>query len=239
MKPKWRYNVRLAAKKGVSVSFLDAKKAEENELESALSHFYAIYRETATRDGISLHREGYYRRLFALARERKDAPDIRIWTASVEGRSVAMNITLFSGDEAVYLYGASSNEKRECMPTYALQWEAMREAIRAGCKRYDLFGIPPSGDEAHPMHGLYRMKTGFGGRIVHAPGCYDLPIKKLAYALFRGAESLRSYYHKVLKKGGRRGDGERSQDRISRHPAAEGPSSSPKTIASNTESSVP
>jgi lipid II:glycine glycyltransferase (peptidoglycan interpeptide bridge formation enzyme) len=239
MKPKWRYNVRLAAKKGVSVSFLNAKRADEIELESALSRFYAIYRETATRDGISLHREGYYRRLFALARERDDAPDIRIWTASVEGRPVAMNITLFSGEEAVYLYGASSNEKREYMPTYALQWEAMRESIRSGCKRYDLFGIPPSGDEAHPMHGLYRMKTGFGGRIVHAPGCYDLPLKKLAYACFRGAESLRSYYHKVLKKSGKReGDG-RSTDRGPRHQDAKGVSPSPKTIASNTESSVP
>jgi hypothetical protein len=238
MKPKWRYNVRLASKKGVAISFLKAKEARAEDIDEALAGFYAIYRETAKRDGISLHGEAYYRRLFSLARNRPDGPDIRIWSASVEGRTLAMNITLFSGDEAVYLYGASSNERREFMPTYALQWETMREAIRSGCRRYDLFGIPPSADEAHPMHGLYRMKTGFGGRIVHLPGCYDLPLRKPLYALFRGAEGLRSYYHKVLRKNGKRGGGERGTDRISVPQGAGVLSSSPKTIASKTDSSV-
>jgi lipid II:glycine glycyltransferase (peptidoglycan interpeptide bridge formation enzyme) len=44
MKPKWRYNVRLASKKGVAVSFLNAKEAKEGDLDAALGRFYAIYR---------------------------------------------------------------------------------------------------------------------------------------------------------------------------------------------------
>ena len=53
------------------------------------------------------------------------------------------------------------------MPTYALQWCAMQTARRAGCSEYDLFGVAPNADPSHPMHGLYRFKTGFGGQIFH------------------------------------------------------------------------
>lgn len=204
MKPKWRYNVKLAGKKGVAVSFASAKGSSDAELESAVKRFYALYRVTAERDRIALHGESYYRKLAFLARERDDAPDLRIWTASVEGEDLAMIVTLFHGKEAVYLYGASSNAKREYMPAYALQWEAMRAAIASGCATYDLFGIPPSGDEASSLHGLYRFKTGFGGMIVRYPGAWDLPLRPFAYAAFSAAEKARAFYHKVLRKGGRR-----------------------------------
>jgi len=209
MKPKWRYNVKLAGKKGVAVSCVRARGSSEAERESAVKRFYALYRETAERDRIALHGESYYRRLAFLAREREDAPEVRIWTASVEGEDIAMIVTLFQGKEAVYLYGASSNAKREYMPSYALQWEAMRAAMASGCETYDLFGIPPSGDEASSLHGLYRFKTGFGGTIVRYPGAWDLPLRPLAYAAFSAAERARAFYHKVLRKGGRRrGEGE-------------------------------
>ena len=37
------------------------------------------------------------------------------------------------------------------MPTYAVQWEAMRAAARAGCRDYDLWGMPPENDPDHPV----------------------------------------------------------------------------------------
>ena len=74
------------------------------------------------------------------------------------------------------------------MPTYLLQWEAVRAALSAGCLSYDFFGIPPADDPDHPMHGLYRFKTGFGGMILHRPGCWDYPYKKTAYTAFSGLE---------------------------------------------------
>lgn len=60
------------------------------------------------------------------------------------------------------------------MPTYALQWCAMQTARRAGCSEYDLFGVAPNADPSHPMHGLYRFKTGFGGQMYHQMGCWTI-----------------------------------------------------------------
>ena len=70
-----------------------------------------------------------------------------------------------------------------------------------GCRYYDLFGIPPAPDAGHPMHGLYRFKTGFGGNILHRYGSYDVINKKLLYYAYRAGESIRrSYFKKVVKK---------------------------------------
>jgi lipid II:glycine glycyltransferase (peptidoglycan interpeptide bridge formation enzyme) len=196
MKPKWRYNIRLAEKKGIVV--------EAGGVES-VSEFYELYRTTSLRDKIALHPEEYYRRLLSLAAERRSrgepgAPDIRLWIARHEGRALAAIVTLFGGEGAVYLYGASSDEKRNLMPAYALQWAAMRAAKESGCLSYDLFGIPPTGNPDHPMAGLYRFKTGFGGEIAHRAGSWDYPLMRPAYACFRAAEGARAWWFKDFKK---------------------------------------
>lgn len=196
MKPKWRYNIRLAEKKEVEV------KREGIE---GLPVFQALYEETARRDGIAIHPLSYYETLFETASEfRKEAPasgiDVSVWTARHEGQPLASIITLFFARHATYLYGASSNEKRNLMPAYALQWSAIKAAKEAGCIDYDFFGIPPSEDPHHPMAGLYLFKTGFGGKIVHRAGCVDYPSSPSGYRLFRAAELLRLFWHKKAKK---------------------------------------
>jgi lipid II:glycine glycyltransferase (peptidoglycan interpeptide bridge formation enzyme) len=200
MKPKWRYNIRLAEKKGVTVSEARAS----GDWQPALAKFYELYRETSERDHIALHPESYYRALFELAaREGQGGPrfpDLRVWTASHEGEALACIITIFWGSQAVYLYGASSNEKRNLMPAYALQWAAIKAARESGCSEYDFYGIPPTDDPGHPMAGLYRFKTGFGGKIVHRAGSWDYPLRPAAYSAFRAAESARTWYYKDFRK---------------------------------------
>mgnify|MGYP001359780522 CR=1 FL=1 len=201
MKPKWRYNIRLAEKKGVTVSEARAS----GDWRPALSKFYELYRETSERDHIALHPESYYRALFELAAQEGQGsgprfPDLRIWTASHEGEALAAIITIFWGSQAVYLYGASSNEKRNLMPAYALQWAAIKAARDAGCSEYDFYGIPPTDDPDHPMAGLYRFKTGFGGKIVHRAGSWDYPLRPVAYSAFRTAEAARTWYYKDFRK---------------------------------------
>jgi lipid II:glycine glycyltransferase (peptidoglycan interpeptide bridge formation enzyme) len=178
MKPKWRYNIRLGGRK-VTVVRCGAER---------LADFYALLEETARRDHIRIHNPAYYRTLFDVA-----APPVAVslYLAEYEGAPVAGIVTLFRGKEAVYLYGASSNEHRNLMAPYALQWRAMRDAKTAGCAYYDLFGIPPNADPSHPMAGLYLFKTGFGGSIIHRPGCYDYAYNPLLTAAFRAAEKAR------------------------------------------------
>jgi lipid II:glycine glycyltransferase (peptidoglycan interpeptide bridge formation enzyme) len=86
------------------------------------------------------------------------------------------------------------------MAPYALQLKAMEDARLAGCAEYDLFGIPPADDPDHPMAGLYRFKTGFGGRIIHRSGSWDLAYRPLACRLFRAAETLRKNLRKLKKR---------------------------------------
>ena len=202
MKPKWRYNIRLGERKGVTVRYLEGKAGAEE----GVALFYQLYLETAKRDGIAIHSKEYYRDLVCRASniETHSVFDkktvIRVYIAEYEGTVLASIITLFCGEDAIYLYGASSNEKRNLMPAYSLQWRAIRDAQNMGCLRYDFYGIPPSDDPSHPMYGLYRFKTGFGGCIVHRVGSLDIPIHLVAYKLYRIAESLRTLWFKRVVK---------------------------------------
>ena len=196
MSPKCRYNTRLASRKGVAV-----RRAGEEELPV----FYGLFQETARRDGLAIHSLDYYRTLFAQGRDYpggagRPRPDLRLYLAEHGGEAVAAIITLFRGAEGIYLYGASSDRKRNLMASYALQWRAITDAGVSGCRVYDLFGIPPSADPNHPMAGLYRFKTGFGGRIVRRPGSWDYPCRPLEAYLFRKMEKFRKRLRDRKKK---------------------------------------
>ena len=195
MKPKWRYNIRLAEKKGVLVS---------RENSGSLDEFYGLYRKTASRDGIAIHPLSYYEALFktfeAAEGAGEDPGSLSLWVARKDGEAIASIITLFHHGHATYLYGASSGENRNLMPAYALQWSAIQAARDSGCIDYDLFGIPPDDDPRHPMAGLYLFKTGFGGKILHRAGAFDLPLNLPAYLAFRFLESARLSWYKGLKK---------------------------------------
>ena len=194
MKSKGRYNIHLAHRRGVRV-----RSAGADELE----RFYALYRETARRDGISIHALSYYEALFACSADYP-GQELRLYLADYEGRTLAAAIVLFRKTVATYLYGASSNGDRTVMAPHALQWQAMRDAKAWGCAEYDLFGIPPDASPDHPMAGLYRFKTGFGGRIIHRSGSWDFACKRLARRLFGAAEALRKTLRTMKKKRGRK-----------------------------------
>jgi lipid II:glycine glycyltransferase (peptidoglycan interpeptide bridge formation enzyme) len=194
-KQKTRYNIGLARKRGVTVRRGDARDAQI---------YFDLMRTTAVRDGFSIHALPYYGaflKLFA-------ADDVglgALFIAEHEGQPLSALIATAMGDEAIYLYGASSNEKRELMPTYLIQWEAMRWARERGCKRYDLWGIPDaSADELEAqfetrhdgLWGVYRFKRGFGGMLTRTVGAWVRVISQprwLAYQLAmrrRGSHGL-------------------------------------------------
>ena len=154
MKSKTRYNIRLSFRKGVVV--------QKAGLE-ALDEWYRLYKETSLRDKITIHSKEYYRKIFELSGEEPDSlekQEIVLFKAVYNDQMLAGIIVAYYGSRATYLYGASSNEHRNLMPAYALQWEAIKYAKEKGCTEYDLFGIPPENDPDHPMSGLYRFKTG-------------------------------------------------------------------------------
>jgi len=197
MKPKCRYNIGLAQKRGVVVrSPVPCEQGNEQGEQDTpgIEIFYRLLTETALRDGIAVHNIEYYRALFeeSQGESRSAIPtQLRLYTAGHENDDLAAIVVLFRGKQATYLYGASSNIKRNLMAPYALQWKAVQDAKAFGCEVYDLFGIPPDENPCHPMAGLYRFKTGFGGAIVRRPGSWDYPYKPVLHALFKNAEIAR------------------------------------------------
>jgi len=180
MKQKTRYNVRLAARRGVTV-----RAGGEADLPA----FYRLMTETAERDEFGIHTRAYYE-----AAHHLFVPDHgRLLLAEYEGQLLAALVVFAFGGGAVYMYGASSDEQRNLMPTYLLQWEAMRWARERGCHTYDLWGVP---DEDEPtleatftgrsdgLWGVYRFKRGFGGRLVRTAGAWDLVYAPLRYRLY-------------------------------------------------------
>jgi lipid II:glycine glycyltransferase (peptidoglycan interpeptide bridge formation enzyme) len=201
MKSKWRYNIRLAQKKGVEIKSFTGDSVE---LSQKIDEFYELYKTTSERDGIAIHAKSYYLDLLNSSAKSigqgHDVPKITLYIAYHEEQRLAAIITLFSKTESVYLYGCSGNEKRNLMPAYLLQYQALTDAKQYGSKYYDLYGMPPTDDPSHPMHGLYLFKTGFGGKNIHRIGSFDVSLK-IIYKLYTFAERLRAFYHKkILKK---------------------------------------
>lgn len=172
MKSKWRYNVRLAARRGVSV---------RRGVLADLPLLYQMYAETAARDGFVIRPEVYYRDAWGTFIEAGLAQPL---IAEVEGEPVAMVIVFHLAERAWYMYGASRAVHREKMPNHLLQWEAMRWAQEQGCTIYDMWGAPDVLDESDPLWGVYRFKQGFGGEFVRHIGAWDFPVSRFGYWLY-------------------------------------------------------
>ena len=174
MKQKTRYNVRLAEKKGVSL-----RTGTLDDLEM----LYKMYAETSVRDGFVIRDEGYYKTVWTLFMNSSE-PACEPLIAEVDGKPVAAIFVFYFAGRAYYVYGMSRNAHREKMPTYLLQWEAMKRAKAKGCSFYDLWGAPETFDESDSMWGVYRFKEGLGGRVVRTLGAYDFAPNPFWYKMY-------------------------------------------------------
>ena len=171
MKPKTRYNIGLAGKRGVT-----ARAAGAPEDLEAFNRLMAL---TGSRDGFGVHAPEYYRRAHELF-----APTGRcaLILAEWEGQTLAGVMAFTLGKQAWYFYGASSDVERQRMAPYLAQWEAMRWAKGRGALTYDLWGVPDA-DEAtleagfeqrrDGLWGVYRFKRGWGGTLTRTVGAWD------------------------------------------------------------------
>jgi lipid II:glycine glycyltransferase (peptidoglycan interpeptide bridge formation enzyme) len=180
MKQKTRYNIRLAEKKGVSVR-------PWQDLEA----FHRLMEVTGQRDGFGVHSLEYYRRAWELFHP---SGQCELLMAEYAAQPLAALMVFRHGRRAWYVYGASSDRERNRMPTYLLQWEAMRWARAQGAEEYDLWGVPDADEatlEAHfterqdGLWGVYRFKRGFGGELRRALQAHDRVYAPALYAFIR------------------------------------------------------
>lgn len=180
MKQKTRYNIRLAEKKAVTV-----RRSDD------VPTFYQLMRITGERDGFGVHSQAYFQQAYDLF---TPGGMCALLMAEFESRPLAGLMVFARGSRAWYFYGASNDEERSRMPTYLLQWEAMRWAKTQGCTEYDLWGVPDADEEtlesnfanrADGLWGVYRFKRGFGGELKRSAGAWDYAALPLVYPLYR------------------------------------------------------
>jgi peptidoglycan pentaglycine glycine transferase (the first glycine) len=180
MKQKTRYNIRLASRKGVEV-----KPSADIEA------FSRMMDTTGERDAFGVHTLSYYQRAYALFHP---AGACELLLASYGSEPLAALMVFTHGVRAWYFYGASTNQHRNKMPTYSLQWAAILWAKTRGCTHYDLWGIPDVNEEileaqftqrANGLWGVYRFKRGFGGELKRSARSWDRVYNPAMYAAYR------------------------------------------------------
>ena len=174
MKEKWRYNIRLAGRKGVTV--------RRGQGQADLDTFYRIYQTTSERDQFFIHDKGHYEDVMRLFSEGDRAA---LFLAEYEGEAIAGIIVLLYGRWSWYMYGASSNEQRNLMPNHLLQWNGMQWAKAHGCWYYNFRGIPDVLEEGQELWGVYVFKRGFGGYAIRSLETHDLAYQPFVYTVYR------------------------------------------------------
>jgi peptidoglycan pentaglycine glycine transferase (the first glycine) len=179
MKPKCRYNIRLAEKKGITVRAWDD-----------IAAFHEMMTVTGGRDKFGVHSKEYYQRAYELFHPKGTC---ELLVAEFEGKPLASLMVFAHGPRAWYVYGASNDQERNRMPTYLLQWEAIRWAKVRGCEEYDLWGVPDENEDVleaqfesrhDGLWGVYRFKRGFGGEVKRAAQALDRVYNPLLYWVY-------------------------------------------------------
>ena len=165
---KWRYNIRLAERKGVTVRICG------KEMVPAFSDLMLT---TGVRDGFVTRKPEYFAAMLDNLGEHA-----RLYMAfDPNDTPIAGTLAIHYGDKVWYLYGASSNEDRNLIPNYLLQWRMIQWAVETNCRIYDFRGVSGDVSEDNPLYGLFRFKQGFGGDFTEFVGEMDLVLSPVIY----------------------------------------------------------
>jgi lipid II:glycine glycyltransferase (peptidoglycan interpeptide bridge formation enzyme) len=161
-----------------------------------VARFTQLMTTTGARNDFGVHEATYYERAYDLFVPQHAA----LILAEHEGETLAGVMVFAVGKTAWYLYGASSDSKRNLMASYGVQWAAIQWAKARGCTTYDLWGIPDedeatleAGFEARGdgLWGVYGFKRGWGGQVVRSLGAWDYMYNPALYAAYKLALRVR------------------------------------------------
>jgi len=189
MKPKTRYNIRLAERRGVKV--IPDKSAQ------AFATYLQLMWATTQRQGFYSHTRQYHRLLWETF---KDTDIYQLFLAKYKNKVLAAYVFFVYDQVLYYPYGASSREHREVMAPHALFWEAIKFGKQKNCRLFDMWGsLGPEADPQDPWFGFHRFKAGFGGQLRESIGAYDLVINPWLYRVYQIANKLRWVILKLKK----------------------------------------
>ena len=187
MKPKTRYNIRLAQRHCVEI--------KEDNSAQAFKTYLKLTKETMKRQGFYAHSPQYHQKMWA---EMNQAKIAHLFLAKYQKETLGAYIFFIFNNVLYYPHGASSRKYKNVMPLYALFWEAIKFGKKMKCHTFDMWGSPgPKVSPKDPYFGFHRFKEGFGGELVEFLGTYDLVINPSLYFFFNIFNSLRWKFLKL------------------------------------------
>lgn len=183
MKPKGRYNARLALRRGVDV--------ETSTAPAHVHELYFVLEQTARYQSFLLEPKSFFINLCQALMPAM----ARLAFARYKGMTLAAALSVRHGDTVTYLYGGHVPLFPEVMASYALHWHLIREAAAEGYRVYDFYGYVPADRPDHPYERFSRFKEKFGGRHVPRIGSRDVVfydrLADAALRALRGAPGAR------------------------------------------------
>jgi lipid II:glycine glycyltransferase (peptidoglycan interpeptide bridge formation enzyme) len=169
---KTRYNIKLAQRKGVTVS--------EDNSDEAFEEYLKLTKETTQRDNFFAHSEKYHRLMWETLKERV----AHLLVAKYNNEIVVAWILFIDDGVLYYPYGASTHKYKNIMAPNLMMWEAIRFGKKMNLKTFDLWGREVG-------KGFTKFKVGYNPKVVEFIGTWDLIINKPIYYLYRILEFFR------------------------------------------------
>ena len=160
MKPKGRYNLKIAQRDRVTTEFTQDSQA--------IPLFYDLFWATVQRQ--KFFGEPYSFSI-NLCQTLFKANIGEIGLAKWQGEILVAIIIIYWGERATFLYGGSQDKHRHVMPSYALHWNSILRAKKRGCQVYDFYGFTT--DLNHNYARFSRFKSQFGGEKIKTIGAHD------------------------------------------------------------------
>jgi lipid II:glycine glycyltransferase (peptidoglycan interpeptide bridge formation enzyme) len=184
MRKGTRYEIRKAEKIGIEV--------KESRNPKMIRKFYNLQLKTAKRQGFVPFSYKFLYEQFKVFTESNHAV---LYSAFIDKKLLAQAFIIFYGNEAVYHYGASTQEGRRYPGAYLILWKTILEAKKRGLKKYNFWGV--TREENHRFANLSLFKRGFGGEDFAYLHAQDLVINKHRYLLNYLIELIRKKIRRV------------------------------------------
>lgn len=181
MKPKTRYNIKIAEKHDVKII--------EDSTNEGFEDYLKLLKETTQRQQFYAHSEEYQRKMW---QHMRGAGIAKVVKAVYRDEVIVAWVLFHYKDTLYYPYGASGRKHRKVMASNLMMWEVIKLGKQLGAAKFDMWGcLGPKPDETHPWYGFHRFKEGFGGVLTEYVGSFDLIIDPNLYKLYRIADRWR------------------------------------------------
>lgn len=171
------------------------RKATKNEIEITAEISDEAIKEFCRLEKLHAERQKYVAFSSDFLKKQYDAfrkgGEVLIYTAKKDGKTLAQNFMIFYGPEASYHYGVSSELGTKYSAAPLLHMEAMKEARKRGCIRYNLWGIVEPEEKSHRFYGVSEFKRSFGCAELRYTPAHDLVLKPFSYLKTKLVEMIR------------------------------------------------